>query len=137
MDQTWPGVNGYGTTRQMWRTLAARWWGEGVAFKDKLRRLRSASGESLQQVADAIGVSKAHIWELETGRSGNPSLEMLQKLAGHFRVTIAYLAEEVPEGEAKATHFFRKNQRTIQAMSDADLSYIESLMSRLAGKGNG
>ena len=108
-----------------------------MAFKDKLRRLRSASGESLQQVADAIDVSKAHIWELETGRSSNPSLEMLQKLAGHFNVTIAYLAEEVPEGEAKATQFFRKNERALQTMSDEDLAYIESLMSRLSGKADG
>jgi transcriptional regulator with XRE-family HTH domain len=108
-----------------------------MVLKDKLRRLRSASKESLQQVADAISVSKAHVWELETGRSGNPSLEILQRIAQHFNVTIAYLVEDVPEGEAKATNFFRKNERAIQAMTEADLAYIESLMTRLTDKKSG
>lgn len=29
---------------------------------------------SLQKVADAAGLTKAHVWELEKGRSNNPSL---------------------------------------------------------------
>jgi transcriptional regulator with XRE-family HTH domain len=105
-----------------------------VEFKDKLRRLRSGSGESLQQLADAIGVSKAHVWEMEVGRSSNPSLEILQKLAEHFNVTIAFLVEATPEVEAKAQEFFRKNHKAIEAMDTDDLAYIESLMARLTEK---
>lgn len=105
-----------------------------MEFKDKLRRLRSGSGESLQQVADAISVSKAHVWELEAGRSCNPSLEILQKLAEHFKVTIAFLVEDTPEGEAKAQEFFRKNHKAIQMMDSDDLAYIEGLMARLTDK---
>ena len=105
-----------------------------MEFKDKLRSLRSGSGESLQQLADAIGVSKAHVWELEVGRSSNPSLEILQKLAEHFKVTIAFLVETTPEGEAKAQEFFRKNHKAIEAMDTDDLAYIEGLMARLTEK---
>jgi len=31
----------------------------------RIAQLRRNKGESLQKVADAVGVSKAHIWELE------------------------------------------------------------------------
>ena len=36
---------------------------------DKIKELRMKSGESLQDVASAIGASKAHVWEMESGRS--------------------------------------------------------------------
>ena len=35
----------------------------------QITQLRLQKAESLQQVADAVGVSKAHIWELEKGRT--------------------------------------------------------------------
>ena len=44
-----------------------------MQISERLFSLRQKSGQSLQQVADAIGVSKAHVWELEKGRSTNPS----------------------------------------------------------------
>lgn len=60
----------------------------------RLRDLRTARGESLQDVADAIRVSKTHIWELEKGKSKNPSADLLKRLADHFSVTIAHLVGE-------------------------------------------
>ncbi len=76
---------------------------------DKIKDLRAKKRESLQQVGDAVGVSKAHIWDLERGSSANPSLELLKKLADHFQVTVAYLADdlEVPENAAPL-QFFRE-----------------------------
>ncbi len=43
----------------------------------RLRLLREEAGELLQQVSAAIGASKAHIWEIEAGRSQNPSLDLV------------------------------------------------------------
>ena len=40
----------------------------------RINEFRLARGESLQDVAGAVGVSKAHIWELEKGRADNPSI---------------------------------------------------------------
>ena len=51
-----------------------------MPLSTKLKELRARSRESLQQVADAVGVSKAHIWELERGTSKNPGLDLLKKL---------------------------------------------------------
>ena len=55
-----------------------------VTLAQRLKELRLKKGDSLQGLADAVGVSKAHVWELETGKSKNPSIELLTKLAKHF-----------------------------------------------------
>ena len=65
-----------------------------MSFAINLKTLRMRKGESLQQLADAVGVSKPHIWQLERGESKNPSLELLKKLAQHFDTTIAALIED-------------------------------------------
>src|SRR3546814_3321242 len=52
----------------------------------KLRELRVERGQSLQQVADAVSASKAHLWEVETGKTQNPSVDLVRRLADHFGV---------------------------------------------------
>jgi len=63
----------------------------------RITELRLKRSESLQQVADAVGVSKAHIWELEKGRTDNPSMALVTRLADHFDVTVAFLVGEDPK----------------------------------------
>lgn len=106
--------------------------GRPLALKDKLRALRSKSGESLQQLADAIRVSKAHVWELEAGRSQNPSLEILKALASHFQVSLLYLVEDEVMEDAKAQSFFRRNEGNLQRMTDDELAIIEDLVKKFA-----
>jgi transcriptional regulator with XRE-family HTH domain len=60
----------------------------------RTRDLRLQKKQSLQKIADAVDVSKTHIWELETGRSRNPSVGLLVKLADYHKVTIASLVGE-------------------------------------------
>ncbi len=70
-----------------------------MALSTKLKKLRTREGQSLQQVADAIGSSKAHLWELETGKSKNPSIELVTKLAEHFNMSVASLIGEDPSAD--------------------------------------
>lgn len=63
----------------------------------RLKELRLKKKESLQDVADAVKASKAHVWELETGKSKNPSVELLTKIAEHFGVPVAQLIGEDPD----------------------------------------
>lgn len=42
-----------------------------------IKRLRENAGLSLQEVADRAMLSKAHIWEIETGNSTNASIKTL------------------------------------------------------------
>lgn len=105
-----------------------------MAIGDRLKSLRVKKGQSLQQVADAIGASKAHIWELESNRSKNPSLDLLLKLAGHFETTVAYLISE-EEGElSKADQFFRKNSQKLSALDDDDFDVFEQLLNMVSKK---
>jgi transcriptional regulator with XRE-family HTH domain len=64
-----------------------------MSLATKLAELRSKKHQSLQQVADAIDVSKALIWELEKGRIGNPSMEVISGLASHFEVSTEWLID--------------------------------------------
>jgi len=80
----------------------------------RLAQLRRKRGESLQTVADAVGVSKAHVWELEKGRAANPAMELVTRLADHFGVTVAYLAGEdidAKDGEQDLRRMFRQARK--------------------------
>jgi transcriptional regulator with XRE-family HTH domain len=68
-----------------------------ITLAQRLKELRLKKKDSLQDVADAIGASKAHVWELETGKSKNPSIELVTKLAEHYGVPVAQLLGEDPE----------------------------------------
>jgi transcriptional regulator with XRE-family HTH domain len=63
----------------------------------RLKGQRDRLGESLQRVADAIGASKAHVWEIESGRAQNPSVNLVRRLASHFGVTVGWLLGEQPD----------------------------------------
>lgn len=94
----------------------------------KIKKLREKKGQSLQHVADGVGISKVHIWELEKGTSNNPSLEILKRLAKHFGVPIGYFNDDSIEPEdASALQFFRefdgklseKDWDTLKSVADA------------------
>ncbi len=65
-----------------------------MSLSVRLNELRVKKKKSLQEVADALNVSKTHVWELEKGRAENPSLELLIKLADYFKVSIRHLVGE-------------------------------------------
>jgi transcriptional regulator with XRE-family HTH domain len=105
-----------------------------MAIGERLKGLRVKKGQSLQQVADAVGASKAHIWELESNRSTNPSLDLLRKLATHFETSVAYLISE-PEPEAThAEHFFHRNRSKFASLQESDFHILEQLLNMAARK---
>jgi len=93
----------------------------------RITELRLKNGESFQQVADAVGVSKAHIWELEKGRTDNPSMALVTRLADHFGVSIASLVGEDPganDADPKIGRMFRQAGR----LEPNDLDLIDDMM---------
>jgi transcriptional regulator with XRE-family HTH domain len=101
-----------------------------VALGARLKGLRMQAKESLQQVADAIGSSKAHIWEIETGKSKNTGADSLKKLADHFHVSVGYLIGEDPEAadqKSEVVAMFRK----LQNLSENDRDIIDAMMTTL------
>lgn len=66
----------------------------------RLRRLRTHKGLSLDELAAATGVSKPYLWRLETSPDINPSVDVVQKLAGGLGITVSELlsAPEARQG---------------------------------------
>ncbi len=98
-----------------------------MALKDNLRKHRERTRKSLQQVADEVGASKAHIWELETGRAKNPSIELLTKLAKSFDVSVSALIDENPGGLDDSPELVAL-YRELKELSESDRKAIQSMM---------
>ena len=60
-------------------------------FKGRLRDLRKERNETQKQVAEDIGITSRHYQKFESGEI-LPSLENFFALAGHFGVSLEYLA---------------------------------------------
>jgi transcriptional regulator with XRE-family HTH domain len=98
-----------------------------VALRDNIRKYRERHRKSLQEIADAVGASKAHIWELETGRARNPSIELLTKLAKTFDVSVSDLIDEnpgAPDDSPELVALYRE----LKELSDADRKAIQNMM---------
>jgi transcriptional regulator with XRE-family HTH domain len=96
-----------------------------VSLASKLKELRVRNNESLQEVAKAVVSSKAHIWELESGKPVNPSLELLKRLADHFKVSVAFLIGESAEGADKQ---LLKMFRNLGELNERDRALVEDII---------
>lgn len=80
----------------------------------RITELRLKKNESLQDVATAVDVSKAHIWELEKGRTNNPAMDLVTRLADHFGVSVAMLVGEdsrAKDADPQLQRMFRQAQK--------------------------
>jgi transcriptional regulator with XRE-family HTH domain len=96
----------------------------------RLTRLRLEKAQSLQQVADAVGVSKAHIWDLEKGRSDNPSMALVTRLADHFGLSLATLVGENPQADDSTGQIGRMFRQAGDLAPD-DLALLDEMMQTL------
>ena len=101
----------------------------------RLNHLRLKKRKSLQDVADTIGVSKTHIWELEKGRSENPSFEMLTKLADYFKVSIRYLVGE--NHESKDDPQLERMFRQVGELDDRDRALLDDMIANMIKRRRG
>lgn len=98
-----------------------------MSLGTRIGELRRKRGESLQEVAEAVGVSKAHIWELEKGRADNPSMALVGRLADHFGVSISFLVGEdidAPDADDVLARMFRQ----ASALHADDRSILDEMM---------
>jgi transcriptional regulator with XRE-family HTH domain len=101
-----------------------------MAFAAKLKELRVKNRQSLQQVADGVGTSKTHIWDMEQGNSENPSRALLQKIAEHFRVSVSELVGEDPNASGEPSELVAL-YRDLKKLSPDDIRTIEAVMKSL------
>lgn len=96
----------------------------------RITDLRLKKSQSLQQVADAVGVSKAHIWEMEKGRADNPSMALVQRLADHFGVSMGFLVDEdidAPDADTTLAKMFRQARK----LDERELAILDDMVQSL------
>jgi len=99
----------------------------------RIADLRRKKGQSLQQVADAVGVSKAHIWELEKERTDNPSMALVTRLANYFSVTVSFLVGEDLEA-SDADMDIQRMFRQAKELEPHERAIIDDMMRSLIDK---
>jgi transcriptional regulator with XRE-family HTH domain len=79
-------------------------------FGEQLRRLRKDKGLTMEGLAQAAGISKSYVWELENRPAQRPSAQVLHALATVLGVTVQdLLGEPAPvEGGPEDLAFFRE-----------------------------
>ena len=60
-------------------------------FQQRIRDCRKARNMSLDDVAAASGFTKSHVWELERGKSRNPTVRAVWSLSAALGVTPSWL----------------------------------------------
>lgn len=102
-------------------------------FGIRLRQFRESKGLTLQQVADAVGCTKAYIWELEMREGQRPSAERLNAIAKLLGVTVQDLLGEpigaVENPSPQDVTFFRE----YAGMSEDDKKKYRDAMRVLFG----
>ncbi len=66
-----------------------------------IRELRNKKGLSLDELAALSGISKSYISYIERGLQNNPSISILEKIAGALNVNIIELIELMNEPTKK------------------------------------
>ena len=104
-----------------------------MTLNERLFDLRQGAQVSLQKLADAVGVSKAHIWELEKGRTANPSFELVQKLAAYFGVTAEELIG-VAEAPLAEDQQIQRIHRDLKGLTSRDRGIIEEMVKSMRAR---
>ncbi|HEY1980708.1 MAG TPA: helix-turn-helix transcriptional regulator [Xanthobacteraceae bacterium] len=63
------------------------------SMKKTIAASRADFGFSLQDLAERAGITKSHLWDLEQGRSVNPTVKTIHGLAEALGHTFAYMAQ--------------------------------------------
>ncbi len=67
-----------------------------------VRKYREIAGLTLPELAAKAEVSKAFLWEIESGKSRRPGVGVLLKIADALGVTIAHLLGRAPQDGSAA-----------------------------------
>ena len=99
-----------------------------MSLANRLRELRAGKQASLQTVAESVGATKPHIWELEKGKTKNPSLDLLKNLARYYGVSLDDLAGvgEPNSGDLRYNAMLRKLDP--ENMTETDWKVVEQAM---------
>ncbi|OIQ66143.1 HTH-type transcriptional regulator SinR [mine drainage metagenome] len=93
----------------------------------KIHKLRSTKGLTLEALAQAGGLSKSYLWELENRESQRPSAEKLQGIADVLDVDVSYLVDDTVD-EPQAIHADREFFRNFSKLADKDKEQLRRIL---------
>lgn len=64
---------------------------DAAGFSSRIKQLRTIRDMTLQEVADIADLTKSHVWEMEQGRSVNPTVAAVWGLARALAVSPSVL----------------------------------------------
>lgn len=102
-------------------------------FGEKLRKIRTDQKKTLEELAIAIGSSKAYVWQLENKKNAKPSAELLLKISNFLGESPDFFLDDTAEERSESQvedAFFRKFKK----LSAEDKRSIERIISGLDGK---
>ena len=105
---------------------------------ERVHRLRTEAGQSLQDVAAATYTTKAHIWQIEKGKAQNPSMALVRRIADHFGVSLGYLVDEdvdAPDGNDDLKRMFRQAQDLDEIDRKALDAMLQHFLAQKKGRG--
>lgn len=97
-------------------------------FSEKLRKARTKRRKTLEELAGAIGSSKAYVWQLENKKNAKPSAELLLKIANYLGESPDFFLNDAMDERSEdqlEDAFFRKFRR----LSTDDKRYIDRIVS--------
>ncbi|MEM6385656.1 MAG: helix-turn-helix transcriptional regulator [Pseudomonadota bacterium] len=99
-------------------------------FGEKLRHVRTSQRRTLEELAEAVGSSKAYVWQLENKKNAKPSAELLLKIANFLGESPDYFLDDTSDERTAPQRddaLFRKYRR----LSEDDKRYIDRIVSGL------
>lgn len=102
-------------------------------FGEKLRKARTDRNKTLEELASAIGSSKAYVWQLENKKNAKPSAQLLLKIANYLGESPDFFLDDGASERSDSQledAFFRK----FRNLSKEDRHYIDKIVSGLDGQ---
>jgi transcriptional regulator with XRE-family HTH domain len=98
------------------------------ALQAKVRSLRRNANMTLDSLAEATGISKSYLWEIENRKVPiKPSAEKLAAIAAVFRVTVDYLLEEAVE-DPQDRHLDDAFFRNYKSLDPEDKKHVRRIL---------
>jgi len=105
-----------------------------MKLHDRLKEVRKARGMTLLQVKDRTGLSVSYVSDLERGRTSNPTMDTMEKLAVSYGMNLPDLVGGVEGWGATTTAALPPGLETLVERGEIDTGWAQDL-SRLEFRG--
>lgn len=105
-----------------------------MKLHDRLKEIRKARELTLLQVKERTGLSVSYLSDLERGRTSNPTLDTMEKLAGCYGLTLPDLVAGVEGWGEATTESLPPGLSELLASGEIDMGWAQDL-SRLEFRG--